>query len=497
LLRIELEELQVPAPVSALLALASIGRDGLIPTERTGRIIDYERERYFKTREVPRLAIGLAPDGTAAKPAHLGLGTWRLARRLIVADAAVGQAATLGIRLCERAVRLDPLQAELLHTAARRAADVVLGPAAVDRPLAMPQEWERLRSELLAARPGGGADAITVQQYEVEKRLHKAQLSGAAQYFGAAIPVGPTESPGALRLPLPGEAAMPFDDLVRSRAGDPEIAREILAFVEEWGHVADEHEGTVTVGEFAEHWRVSGREVDRRLELFRGLFPTIADPGLVCPVLWDGAAATQPRGPTASFVRLSSVAVTESEPPDLRSYFLSSLRDLAGERFDAEIEAVREALPAAWLEDQPRPGVSSLYAVVDLALHRWVGAVLAQREPDGGVLLAGLHALGSIWDRDSAARAETWLGSVRRHLSDGRASHHPSLARLPLMSVQRSLRECKDLTPGSRLRNATPLYGGIFFAACSLAFAVRAVPGLDIVEECELALAAMAREIDG
>jgi hypothetical protein len=487
LLRIELEELQVPAPVSALLALASIGRDGLIPTERTGRIIDYERERYFKTREVPRLAIGLAPDGTAAKPAHLGLGTWRLARRLIVADAAVGQAATLGIRLCERAVRLDPDHAAMLHTATRRAADVVLGRTAVDRPLTTRQEWELLRSELLAARPGGGADAITVQQHEVEKRLHNAQLSGAALYFGAAIPVGRTESLGGLRLPLPGEAAMPFDDLVRSRAPDSEVAREILAFVEEWGRVADEREGTVTVGEVAEHWRVPDSEVDRRLELFRAFFPTIADPSSIWKVLWDGAAATQTRGPTASFVRLSSVAVIESERPDLRQYFLSSLRDLAGESFGPEIEAVQEALPPAWREDRPRPSVTALYAVSDFALHRWVAAVLAQREPDGGVLLAGLHALGSISDRASAARAETWLGSVRRHLGDDR---------LPLMFAQRCLRECKDLVPDERLRNTTRLHGGIFFAAASLAFAARAVPELDIAAECAIALAALGREND-
>jgi hypothetical protein len=391
-----------------------------------------------------------------------------------------------------------------MRATARRAADVVLGPAASERPLASPEDWERLRSELLAARPGGGADAITVQQHEVEARLHKSQLSGAAQYFGAAIPVGPVESSGALRLPLPGEAAMPFDDLVRSRAVDAEAARQILAFVEEWGRVADEHEGIVTVGEFAEHWQVPDREVDRRLELFREFFPTIADPGSIWKVLWEGAAATQTRGPTASFIRLSSVTVIESEPPDLRAYFLSSLRDLAGERFGPRIEAVQEALPPAWLGDRPRPSVSALYAVADVAVHRWVGAVLAEREPDGGVLLAGLRALGSISGRDSAARAEVWLGSVRRHLSDDgtprrlpddQAPRHLPYNRIPLMFAQRCLRECKDLAPDEPLRNATPLYGGIFFAAGALAFAATAVPELDIAEECAAALAALTREI--
>jgi hypothetical protein len=487
LLRIELEELQVPAPVSALLALASVGRDGLIPAERMGRIIDYERERYFKTREAPRLAFGLAPDGTAAKPAHLGLGTWRLARRLIVDDAAVGQAATLGIRLCERAVRLDPLTAAMLRTPARRAADVVLGPVAVDRPLATREEWEQLRSELLAARPGGGADAITARQRKVEAQLHDAQLSGADQYFGAAVPLGRTEQPGALRLPLPGETAVAFDDLVRGKAADPETAREVLALVEEWGHVVDEHEGTVTVGAFAARWKVPDREVERRLELFRAIFPTIADPTSVWNVLWDGVGAAQTRGPTASFVRLTSVAVVEDELPDLRAYFLSSLRDLAADRSRDRIEAVQEALPSAWLDDQPRPVAAALYAVADVAVHRWVGAVLAKRAPDGEVLLAGLRALGSVSGRDSATRAEAWLGSVRRHVPQGRA---------PLMLAQRCLRECKDVTP-DELRSAAPLYPGIFFAAGALALAVSAAPGLDIVEECELALAAMARKIDG
>ena len=50
--------------------------------------------------------------------------------------------------------------------------------------------------------------------------------------------------------------------------------------------------------------------------------------------------------------------------------------------------------------------------------------------------------------------------------------------------------------PDEPLRNATPLYGGIFFAASSLAFAVRIVPGLDIAEECTAALAVLKRAID-
>ncbi|HMJ34277.1 MAG TPA: hypothetical protein VK501_10185 [Baekduia sp.] len=481
LLRIELEELQVPAPTSALLALAGVGRGEPIPPQRTGRVMAFERERFARTREAPRLAVGLASNGTAARPPHLALGSWRLARRVIIADAARGHAAALGIRLCERAVRVDPAMATGLREPAIRAAAAVLGPGAAQRELATAASWEQLRSELVAARPGGGADAITVQQYEVEALLHEAQLTGAAMYFGADAPLGSRADGRAIRLPLTGEVGRPLDDLVRARAGDPQAAREVLAFIDEWGQAAEQQDEPLTSGDFAAFWRVSEDDVQRQLDLFRTVLPTEVDPSAIHVVLWDGVAAEQGRRAGASFVRLTSVAVTDDEPPSITAYFLTSLYD--------QLDSQQGTRLRRALRDTPVPPASAitaawpLFELADVALHRWGRAALIAAMGSDDIVLKGLHALGSIHDRESAANAERWVGSVRRERprQSGRSA---------LLSLQRCLRACASLPPDDALRSTAPLFPGIRLAAGVLA-AVAVAGATDVVVEVRMALEAM------
>ena len=171
--------------------------------------MSYERERYMRERErgtrgsAPRLAVGLAADGTAASPPRLALGSWRLARRLIVDDALVAHAAALGVRLCERALRVGAERWAQLAPATVQATKTVLGPAASQRPLSSPSAWETLRFELLAARPAAGTIGITTMQYDAEARLLAAEIPGVSEYFGAEAPLRshPPTQPTATAAP--------------------------------------------------------------------------------------------------------------------------------------------------------------------------------------------------------------------------------------------------------------------------------------------------------
>jgi hypothetical protein len=484
LLRAELEELQFPAPVPALRALAGIARGQPIPAERMGRMLAYEREKYLRDKRPPRLAVGLAADGTPASPAFLGLGSWRLARRLIVPDAEVGQAAALGVRICERAMRIDLDHASRLHDAARQATRVVLGPEAAGRPLDRLDDWSELRFELLAARPAGGMIGITVMQHEAEARLLKLEIPGVAQYFGAQAPLRSAHVGGRLRLPLAGEAGEPFDDVVRRRAGDGERAREVLAFVQEWGHVADELPRAVTVEDYVHLWDVNQREAARRLELFRAVLPGEEDPSAVWSLLWDGV---QVRQGSIGFVRLTSVPVVDTaELPDLAGYFLTSLREQAsvrvGRRLAAPV-AAPDAPPDGQVLD-PEGDLRRLLAVTDLAVRSWVKASFVSRDVSSELAVGVLDG-PPIDSPKQAEEVERALGTLRHSLPPG------ALQRI-VRGAQRCARVGASLSLVDPPRVSAALLPGVQWAAATLA-AAAAIAAVDPVEEAREALRVLAR----
>jgi hypothetical protein len=481
LLRAELEELQVPAPVPALRALAGIARGAPIPAERMGRMLAYEKEKYLKDRLAPRLAVGLAGDGTPASPAFLGLGTWRLARRLIVPDAVRGHAATLAVRICERALRIDAGQASQLHDAARQAIAVVLGARAAGRSLDSHESWNELRFELLAVRPAGGMIGITVMQYDAEARLEAIEIPGLVRYFGAQAPLRSAHATGKLRLPLAGERGEAFDDVVRRRSGDGARAREVLAFVEEWGHVADGLRRATTMEDYVERWGVDQKEAARRLEAFRAVLPGEDDPSAVWSLLWDGVQARQG---SIAFVRLTSVPVVDTaETPDLAGYFLTSLREqargIAAQRLDSADLAVAEVDRVA----DPEGDLRRLLAVTDLAVRWWVKACLV-REGVAADVAQGVVDGPPITDPKQAEVAERALGVLRRTLP-------PGALQGVVRGAQRCVRGSASLSLADPPRVSTALLPGVQWAATTLVGAA-AMGAVDLVEEAREAVRALA-----
>lgn len=480
----------MPAPVTALRALASIARGEPIPAERMGRLMSYERERYMRDRErdrreglAPRLAVGLAADGTAASPPHLALGSWRLARRLIVDDALVAHAAALGVRLCERALRVGAERTAQLAPATVQAAKTVLGPAVSQHPLSSPSDWERLRFELLAARPAAGTIGITTMQYDAEARLRAVEIPGVSEYFGAEAPLGVIHPLSQLRRPLPGEKGEAVDDMIRRRAGNAEVAREILAFVQEWGHIADEVGRPVTIADYVERWRVDGAEAARRVDLFHRVLPNEHDPGALWDLLWEGVEREAGEHPGARFVRLTSVLVVDThELPGLLPYFMASL-------YDQATRAIGRELRAAALDDTrsaPRDARADLRRVFGLAnvvLSDWVAPVLTATGSDYECELAGLMSLEPIHDEDAAGDAEDWLGQVRRRLSQGGP-------RQALMHAQRCLRACASLSTLDPPSSAAPLLPAVRLAAATLASAAT-IGVVDVVDEARRAAAVL------
>ena len=474
----------MPAPVTALRALAGVARGEPIPAERMGRLMSYERERFERERQPPRLAVGLAADGTPAQPPHLALGSWRLASRLVVDDAITGHAAALGIRLCERAARVDPALAVQLVPAAVRAAEAVLGPGARQRPLSAARDWEELRFELLAARPANGMIGITTMQHEAEARLRAIQIPGISEFFGAEAPLGVTRPPSQLRRPLPGEKGETFDDLLRRRAGESQAARDVLAFVQEWGRLADELDRPVTRTDYIDRWGVSAPEAARRLELFHRVLPYEPDPGPLWELLWEGARRHPEQDGGAEFVRRTSRELVDTyELPELAPYFLASLDDQVTRLVSRHLRAAG-AIDVASAPRTPHADITRLFSLADVALHGWAAAVV----PGCGgaehkATLAGLMSLEAVTDEDSAGDASAWLGHVRRGLPGGST-------RQVLRHAQRCLRSCAALSTLEPPSSSAPLLPAVRLAAATLASAASA-GAVDVAHEARHAVAVL------
>ena len=476
----ELAWVGCPVPTTALRALVGSYRGEVLPAERLGRVLGYERQRYLTHRRPPRIAVALTSDGRPAQPQRLTDGDWRLGRRIVTPDALPGQAAALGVQLCNRAEEV-PQSRELLLPHIGVAAEAAFG-----QTLAVPvSDWSGLRRKFLQTQPHS-IGALSPEQWEVEQTMQPQALrpqqpspeqstaataleaqaiSGLVQYFGSDEPVVTARPLTSLRVPQPGESGEAFDDLVRRRAGDPSIAREVLAFIQEWGRVVDElqRDGLdrpATIEDYIQRWAVSEQDAHEHLRLFRQVLPGESDPGALWQLLWDGVPGYEGSGRPA-FVRLTSQPVIDnSEPPTLVGYFIASLYEQLTRPLGNKLRAAG-LTPRAEMYDSFRD-LRRLYSLAERATHTWAALALGQegRASEGSLL--GLKSLEYVSDDGAAAVAEQAIGSYRR-LASERGT------RAVLLSAQKCLRVCAGLSLLDPPPAVTPLLPGARWAASSLA----------------------------
>jgi hypothetical protein len=494
----ELARVGSPVPTTALRALVGSYRGEVLPAERLGRVLGYERQRYLTHRRPPRIAVAITPDARPAQPQRLADGDWRLGRRIVTPDALRGQAAALGVQLCERAEEV-PAARELLRPHVEAAAEAAFGKT-LGR---FGSDWSALRLQFLRAQPHS-IGALSPEQWEAEqvmqpqalrpqepspeqataaRALESQAISGLVQYFGSDTPVVTATPLTSLRAPQPGENGEAFDDLVRRRAGDPSIAREVLAFIQEWGRVVDELQRrgldrTATIEDYVQRWKVSEQDAREHLRLFHQVLPGESDPGAVWQLLWDAVPEYEGVGRPA-FVRLTSQPVVDSsEPPSLVGYFIASLYEQLTRPLGARLRSAG-LQPKPELHDQSRD-LRRLYELANRAVHTWACLALGTEGPGSEASLLGLKSLGYISDDGASAVAEQAIGGYRQRAS-GRGT------RSVLLSVQKCLRICASLSLLDPPLAVTPLLPGVRWAASALA-ALCAQGIADPVQEVEATL---------
>jgi hypothetical protein len=465
-MQVELARVGSPIPTTALRALVGSYRGETLPAERLGRVLGYERQRYLQQRRAPRIAIALTPDAKPAQPQRLAGGDWRLGRRIVTPDALPRQAAALGVRLCVRGIEV-PEARQQLWPHVQDAAEIAFGWVSTSD-----RDWLSLHREFLQAQPHS-LGALSPEQLEAERVLHPERISGLVQYFGSDEAVVTSIPLGTLRAPLSGESGEAFDDLIRRRAGDTAIAREVLAFIQEWGHVADELDRPATIEDYIERWKASEREALERLILFQQVLPGEDDPSAVWNLLWDTVPAYEGHD-RPGFVRLISQPVIDSsEPPALVAYFLASLYERLTRPLGARLHSAG-LHPRDESQDPPRD-LRRLYQLAEFATHRWTAIALQTEGSAAEPRLLGLNSLESIHDHVAAAVAEQAIGGYRRAASTRGV-------REVLLNTQKCLRICAGLSLLDPPSAVTPLLPGARLAASSLA-SLCSIDAADPVEE--------------
>lgn len=457
-LQAELETVGFPVPTTALRALVGSYRGEVLPAERLGRVLGYERQRFLGHRGAPRIVVAITPDARPMRPQYLADGDWRLSRRIITKDALPGQAAAVGVHLCQRAEKA-PHADELLWPHIQEAAQTAFGwtpDSDVDR--------AHLYAAFLRAQPHS-IGSPTAEQAEAERFLHDQQISGLVNYFGSDDAMAATTPLSTLRAPAPGERGEALDDLVRKRAGDPGIAREVLAFIQEWGHVADglQRAGIdrlATLEDYIQRWEVSDRQAADRLRLFQQIFPDEDDPGALWRLLWEMVPSRDGTHAPA-FVRLiSQPVVAGSEMPTLAAYFLACLYEQLARPHGAQLHSA--GLRARDEPQNPKRDLKRLYRLARHATEAWAVRAL---ETEGGVAeasLLGRASLAPIQDDATALVAEQAVGAYRQAAADRGT-------RAVLLGTQKCLRVCAGLSSLDPPSAVTPLLPGARHAAHALA----------------------------
>jgi hypothetical protein len=306
------------------------------------------------------------------------------------------------------------------------------------------------------------------------------------QYFGSDEAVVTATPLSTLRAPQYGESGEAFDDLVRRRAGEPAIAREVLAFIQEWGRVVDElqRDGVdrpATIEDYVQRWRISEHEARQRLHVFQQVLPGEQDPGTVWRLLWDTVPGYDGHGEPA-FVRLTSRPVVDSsEPPTLVAYFLASLYEQLTRPLGSQLHAAELQPPIE--QQEPQRDLRRLYQLADRATHRWAALALEAEGPAAEASMLGLKSLERIHDDGAAAVAEQAIGGYRQRATT-------RWVRNTLLSTQKCLRICGSLSVLDPPKAVTPLLPGARWAASSLA-TLAAQNVVDIGEETETTISAL------
>jgi hypothetical protein len=451
--------------------LLSVLRGEDVTAERLARVASFERESFLKTRQAPRLCSAIFPDGTAPPKRVWARGDWRLARRIITADAEHAWQAWVGIYACDLLLE-HGLEDERLGPLAHEFAAQSIGPIAAYYPGSR-EQWEELRAALRQFPFGPGVATQTGQQGIAEQSLRNAELTPFSLYFGleasAGISRGPR--PRELRLAAGGErGGVPFDELVRIRAGgDAAKARNVLAYVEAFGRQLDELGRIPSLGEYAERWNVDVETAARERDDFASIFPSEEDPAAIAGLLWDGIG----RRP-GSFTRLLGVEVIRAESfPTVIGYFLNcvadELRSPLGAAAMSEAMVLEEAPPVASKE------LRRFFALCARAVDVWCADALGAMSDQ--ISAQGLRSLETVTEEATASFTEKMLGHYRL-----RNRNKPG--KDVLLSTQKALRVAASLRALEPPESTLPYLDGIRWAAKALVAAQRDTD-TDLVAEAQ------------
>jgi hypothetical protein len=100
------------------------------------------------------------------------------------------------------------------------------------------------------------------------------------------------------RPALPDEPGTAFIDFLDARCGgDRRLRERVLAFLQQWDHLADELPDEPNAEAYAERWNVSVPSTYRILDEFRRVFPSERSPKRVLELLWRGLGSPYWIGP--------------------------------------------------------------------------------------------------------------------------------------------------------------------------------------------------------
>lgn len=475
-----LDAVAVPVPAATLRALAGVSlRDRAVSAQALGRVGAYEQESFLRRGGAPRFSWVLQPNGVAASPRIWARGSWRLSRRILSEDAVMGWSVVLAMFLAEQMTGEDDWTRSALSKVAMEAAARVLGPIALYPP-GTREEWLELRRKLAPHQHPMGPGSTTGAQDAAARALEGHGLTEFSLFFGVreVDAAAGEELPPRLRIDRGNEGGTPFEVLVMNKAaGNERLGRDVVAYIQEWGWLADRLSRAPSFEEYAEQWKVDLATVRGRNDQFARLFVTEETPERIWNLLWSGEMQR-------SIVRLMGRLVVESDrPPTVINHFVNCLiSELRGQGELLSEVAMRIATFEEREAPPPRREMRRFFALCERA-RIWSAQVLVGAgEPE---LAEGLLSIESVLENASAAYAEQALGHYRRQLPKGPG-------RELLLGTQKALRIAATLDALAPPPNATPYLQGVEWAAKALAkAAAKELRQLNLIGEARATVKAL------
>jgi len=466
-----LDAVQVPVPSGTLRALADVAlRDRDVTAQALGRVAAYEEESFLRQRNTPRFCWAVDKSGAALSPRIWARGSWRLERRILTEDAFQNWSVTLAVFLTDKMAKSDEHARTSLAKASMEAVARVVGPVALYLP-GPREEWAAFHAEMLTRQHPIGPEAFTGEQLETAKQLQETGSTPFSLYFGAQDSRVPkTEGPPGLRLPYSGEAGIPFDELVRDKATDRAVGRSVLAYLQEWGSLADHLKRSPSLQEYAERWQVNLETARRRNEEFASLFPSEETPERIWNLLWE----TQEPGDSP--VRLIGKPVIESSlPPTVINHFVNCIVDEL--RNDPELgrEVLKEIATFEEREQDYGREARRFFALCERT-RLWSAQALVSAGESS--LASSLLSIESVMDDDTASYTEKILGQYRKKLANG---PHREL----LLGAQKALRVAATLDALNPPSTTSPYLSGVQWAAKALGKARHHTLSIDVTKEAK------------